>query len=80
MTAIALVCDTEPEVMICEKCGNSLVVAEWQEYVSDGFAFIFWRCWECGYQFDTETYVSDVGQEMADSSAVEQFFPSLLVA
>ncbi len=66
-------------VMTCDKCGNDLVVAEWKEYVSDGVILNFWRCWECGYQFETEEYMTDIAAKI-DSNMVEQFFPSLLVA
>ncbi len=44
--------------MTCNRCGNDLIVAEWREYVSDGVLLNFWRCWECGYQFETEEYMT----------------------
>ena len=37
--------------MTCDKCGNTLIAADWSEYVNDGLVLDFWSCWKCGYRF-----------------------------
>jgi ribosomal protein L37AE/L43A len=57
MTAVAFVRNSEFEAT-CAKCGKALTAPKWSEYVSDGLVLKFWHCLKCGYQFETEAYVS----------------------
>jgi ribosomal protein L37AE/L43A len=67
--------------MTCDKCGNTLIVADWSEYVNDGLVLDFWSCWKCGNRFETEAYMSaDAESEIESKVVVREFFPSLLVA
>ncbi len=79
MTTIAPIPDTE-RGMTCDKCGNTLIMPKWSEYVSDGLVLNFWHCWKCGYCFETDAYMSVDVEFKIDSKVVEQFFTSLLVA
>lgn len=79
MTTLVPIRDADRGVMTCDKCGNTLIIAECSEYVSDGQVLNFWLCWECGYRFETDEYMSDAEPKI-DSDLVERFFPSLLVA
>lgn len=66
--------------MTCDKCGNTLIAAEWSEYVSDGLVLYFWSCWKCGYRFETEAFMPVDAESEIESKIVRQLFPSLLVA
>jgi ribosomal protein L37AE/L43A len=67
--------------MTCDKCGNTLIAADWSEYVNDGLVLDFWSCWKCGNRFETEAYMSaDAESEIESKVVVREFFPSLLVA
>ena len=66
--------------MTCDKCGNTLIAADWSEYVTDGLVLDFWSCWKCGYRFETEAYMPVDAESEIESKTVREFFPSLLVA
>lgn len=78
MTTIAPIRNSECEAT-CDKCGNTLTIPEWSEYVSDGLVLNFWSCWKCGYQFETEAHMPADAESKNDRIALEEF-PSLLVA
>jgi len=66
--------------MTCDKCGNTLIAADWSEYVNDGLVLDFWSCWKCGNRFETEAYMSADAESEIESKMVRELFPSLLVA
>ncbi len=68
--------------MICDKCGNTLIVPKWSEYVSDGLVLNFWYCWKCGYQFKTQSdaFTPVDADSKVDRKLLEECFPPLLVA
>ncbi len=65
----------------CDKCGNTLIVPEWSEYVSDGLVLNFWYCWKCGYQFETQcdAFMPVDAESKINSNLMEEFLPSLVV-
>ncbi len=78
MTTIAPVDHT----MTCDKCGNTLIVPKWSEYVSDGLVLNFWYCSKCGCQFETEfdAFMPADADSKIDSKVLEEVFPSLILA
>jgi hypothetical protein len=60
--------------MTCDKCGNTLLAADWSEYVNDGLVLNFWSCWKCGNRFETEAYMSADAQSEIESGWCESFF------
>ena len=62
----------------CAKCGEQLIAPEWSEYLSQESVVNLWQCTKCGYQFETELCVPADAE--AVTLAIEDFFPSLLVA
>ena len=64
----------------CARCGDSLIAPEWSEYVDGGRILNLWACPNCGCRFETTAeFPADVAAE-ARETAVQEFFPSLLVA
>jgi ribosomal protein L37AE/L43A len=60
--------------MTCNKCGNTLIAADYSEHVIDGFVLNFWSCQKCGHRFETEAYVE--AEPNVDNSMVKERFPS----
>lgn len=56
---------------ICDKCGNTLITAEWSEYVSDGLILNFWSCAKCGYGFETEAFMPVDSESKIDGTVME---------
>lgn len=77
MTTVASVRNYQFETA-CEKCGETLIAPEWSEYVSERLVLNLWSCTKCGYRFETEAFVP--AEAMGDDTAINAFFPSLLVA
>ncbi len=50
----------------CPRCGNSLLVAEASEFLSDGQVRHFWACESCGQEFHTAVKFA-VRHELPDS-------------
>jgi ribosomal protein L37AE/L43A len=65
----------------CAKCGETLFVPEWSEFVSERLIVNLWTCTTCGDRFQTEAYMlpADAEPKMTDKDW-EQMFPPLLVA
>ena len=62
----------------CVKCGEPLIAPEWSECVSEQLVHNLWSCTKCGCEFETE--VSLPADIKADAEAMDDFFPSLLLA
>ena len=62
----------------CAQCGEKLIAPEQSEYVKTEEVRNFWRCANCGHEFETAANFH------ADSTLpielVEAFLPNLLVA
>ena len=64
----------------CAKCGETLFVPEWSEFVSERLIVNLWTCTKCGDRFQTEAYMpADAEPKMTDKDW-ERMFPPLLVA
>ena len=63
---------------ICAKCSEPLIALEWSEYVNQESVINLWQCTKCGCRFETELCVPADAEAVA--LAIEDFFPSLLVA
>jgi ribosomal protein L37AE/L43A len=64
--------------MICEGCGEELIAPEWSEYVSEQLVINIWSCPSCSNQFETKAQMP--ADTKATAIAINNFFPSLLVA
>ena len=64
----------------CAKCGETLFVPEWSEFVSERLIVNLWTCAKCGDRFETEACMSADAEQINVSALMEEFFPSLLVA
>ena len=64
----------------CAKCGETLFVPEWSEFVSERLIVNLWTCTTCGDRFDTCACRSADDEQITVSALMEEFFPSLLVA
>jgi NAD-dependent SIR2 family protein deacetylase len=79
VTTVAEIRGSQTE-MRCVRCGDSLIAPEWSEYVNKGHIVNLWACPNCGCRFETTAnFPADVAAKAAET-AVEDFFPSLLVA
>lgn len=68
-------------VMSCSKCGNSLIAPEWAEYLSDERLVLnLWSCVNCGNRFETEAFAPTNAKLEIDSTLLEKYFSSALVA
>jgi ribosomal protein L37AE/L43A len=79
MTTVGCICNLSRE-MTCEKCGEALIAPEYAEYVSERLILNLWSCTNCGYRFETEALAPTDAELELNSSVLETFFPSLLVA
>ena len=79
MTTVAEARSSQTETQ-CARCGNSLIAPEWSEYVNGGHIVNLWACPNCGCRFETTAEFSADAAAKADRTAVQDFFPSLLVA
>ena len=61
--------------MTCDKCGNTLIAADWSEYVQDRLVLDFWSCWKCGNRSETEAYMFVDAESEIESKMVREFFP-----
>jgi hypothetical protein len=64
----------------CAKCGETLFVPDWSEFVSERLIVNLWTCTTCGDRFDTCACRSADDEQIPVSALMEEFFPSLLVA
>ena len=64
----------------CAKCGETLFVPDWSEFVSERLIVNLWTCAKCGDRFETEACMSADAEQINVSALMEEFFPSLLVA
>ena len=64
----------------CIQCGDALIAPEWSEYVSDQLVLNLWSCSKCGCRFETEAHMPTDVKSAIDTTTMEAFFPSLLVA
>ena len=79
MTTVAEARSSQTEAH-CARCGSSLIAPEWSEYVNEGHIVNLWACPNCGCRFETTAeFPVDVAAK-ADEMAIQDFFPSLLVA
>ena len=62
----------------CDRCKLPLIAPEWSEVLSANETIHIWYCPICGNEF--ETFDTKTDQTMSDDEAIEDFFPSLLVA
>ena len=78
MTTVASFRNTKFDTT-CAKCGEALIAPEWSKYVSEQLVLNLWFCTNCDYRFETEVSIPADTQTINHRSAVEAFFPSLLV-
>lgn len=79
MTTIAEARGSQTETR-CVRCGDAIIAPEWSEYVDEGHILNLWACPNCGCRFETTAeFSADVATE-AHETAIQDFFPSLLVA
>ena len=64
----------------CAKCGETLFVPEWSEFVSERLIVNLWTCTTCGDRFDTCACRSAYDEFKMSEKDWEQMFPPLLVA
>jgi Zn ribbon nucleic-acid-binding protein len=62
----------------CDRCQTHLIAPEWSEYIGPSEMIHIWRCPICGHEFETVDNRSE--QTVSEAEAIEDFFPSLLVA
>jgi len=64
----------------CAKCGETLFVPEWSEFVSERLIVNLWTCTTCGDRFETSAGMTDDDEQIPVSALMKEFFPSLLLA
>ena len=64
----------------CAKCGETLFVPAWSEFVSERLIVNLWTCTTCGDRFETSAGITDDDEQIPVSALMEEFFPSLLLA
>jgi ribosomal protein L37AE/L43A len=64
----------------CAKCGETLFVPEWSEFVSERLIVNLWTCTTCGDRFETSACRSADDEAINVPALMEEFFPGLLVA
>ena len=62
------------------KCGETLFVPEWSEFVSERLIVNLWTCTTCGDRFETSACMSEDDESKMSEKDWEQMFPPLLVA
>ena len=64
----------------CIQSGDALTAPEWSEYVSDQLVLNLLSCSKCGCRVVTEAHMPTDDNSAIDTTTMEAFFPSLLVA
>jgi ribosomal protein L37AE/L43A len=64
----------------CAKCGETLFVPDWSEFVSERLVVNLWSCSRCGDRFETSACMSEDAEFKMSEKDWEQMFPALLVA
>ncbi|HEX7566086.1 MAG TPA: hypothetical protein VF396_22985, partial [Bradyrhizobium sp.] len=64
----------------CAKCGETLFVPEWSEFVSERLIVNLWTCTMCGDRFETSAGMTDDAESKMSEKDWERMFPPLLVA
>ena len=64
----------------CIQCDDALIAPERSEYVSEQLVRNLWSCAKCGCRFETEAHIPAYAKSAIDTTTMEAFLPSLLVA
>ena len=64
----------------CIQCGDALIAPEWSEYMSEQLVLNLRSCSKCGCRFETEAHMPTDVKSAIDTTTMEAFFPSLMVA
>jgi ribosomal protein S27AE len=64
--------------MTCVQCGDGVIAPEFVEYFSEQRLILnFWSCEKCGYQFESESFVSPDPESEDDNPALEEAWSAL---
>ena len=64
----------------CAKCGETLFVPDWSEFVSERLVVNLWYCGRSGNRFKTSACMSEDAEFKMTEKDWERMFPPLLVA
>ena len=69
-----------PSVIRCVRCGAEAPELEWSELSEAGHVLNLWCCTACGCMFETAAEIPAGVLAKKDKEAMDDFFPTLLVA